>query len=168
MIHVCSLARVHDTVGETGARHLVTLLRNTAQIVRPDAVAEKDHLILSLDDIVQPMEGYVPPADAHVEKLVEFVTGWDRAAPLVVHCFAGISRSTAGAYVAACALNPDRDEMAIAQALRQASPTATPNARIVALADRFLSRRGRMIAAIESIGVGAFAAEGTPFRLDLE
>ena len=168
MIHVCSLARVHDTVGTTGARHLVTLLRNTGQIARPDCVAEKDHLILSLDDIVAPMEGYLPPAGEHVEKLIAFVSGWNRATPMVVHCFAGISRSTASAYVAACALNPARDEMQIAQALRRASPTATPNARIVALADELLKRNGRMIAAIESIGTGSFAAEGTPFRLDLE
>ena len=168
MIHVCSLARVHDTVDATGARHLVTLLRNTGQIVRPDRVAEKDHLILSLDDIVQPMEGYLPPAGEHVEKLIDFVSGWDRAAPLVVHCFAGISRSTAGAFVAACALNPDRDERQIARSIRRASPTATPNARIVALADDILERRGRMIAAIESIGVGAFATEAAPFRIDLE
>jgi predicted protein tyrosine phosphatase len=86
---------------------------------------------------------------------------------MVVHCFAGISRSTASAYVAACTLNPARDEMQIAQALRQASPTATPNARIVALADKLLKRQGRMIRAIQAIGPGAMASEGTPFRLDL-
>ncbi|MFZ0528573.1 MAG: protein tyrosine phosphatase, partial [Xanthobacteraceae bacterium] len=56
----------------------------------------------------------------------------------------------------------------IAQALRRASPTATPNRRIVSIADRLLGRDGRMIAAIETIGRGALAAEATPFRLDLE
>jgi predicted protein tyrosine phosphatase len=96
------------------------------------------------------------------------VRGWDRRAPLVVHCFAGISRSTASAFAAVCALNPQRDEDDIAQALRHASPTATPNIRIVSLADRLLGRDGRMIAAIETIGRGALAAEATPFKLDLE
>jgi predicted protein tyrosine phosphatase len=85
-----------------------------------------------------------------------------------MHCYAGISRSTAGAYVAACALNPRRDELAIARALRLASPTATPNYRIVALADQALGRAGRMTTAIEHIGRGAMAFEGDPFRLDLE
>ena len=66
----------------------------------------------------------------------------------MVHCYAGISRSTAGAFVTACALNPQRDEMTIARALRDASPTATPNIRIVSLADRMLGRDGRMVAAI--------------------
>jgi predicted protein tyrosine phosphatase len=167
MIHVCSLPRVHETVTATGARHLVTLLRDSTRLTRPDSIVADNHLILSLDDIVQDMDGYVPPGDEHVARLIDFVSGWDRAAPMVVHCFAGISRSTASAYVAACALNPARDEMRIAQALRQASPTATPNARIVALADRLMNRQGRMIRAIESIGAGAYATEGTPFRLDL-
>jgi len=52
--------------------------------------------------------------------------------------------------------------------LRRASPTATPNIRIVSLADRLLGRQGRMVAAIETIGRGLMATEGTPFRLDLE
>ena len=168
MIHVCSLARLHGTVEEAGARHIVTLLRNTDQVLRPVSVIEANHLILSMDDIVAPMDGYEPPADNHVERLLTFVTGWDRAAPMVVHCYAGISRSTAGAYVAACALNPKRDEMQIAQAIREASPTATPNARIVSIADRLLGRKGRMVRAIESIGPGSMAYEGTPFRLALD
>jgi predicted protein tyrosine phosphatase len=99
---------------------------------------------------------------------LRFVRSWDRAAPLVVHCYAGISRSTAGAFVTACALNPRRDELAIARALRAASHTATPNIRIVSLADRMLGRHGRMVTAIQSIGPGIAAYSSEPFRLDLE
>jgi predicted protein tyrosine phosphatase len=168
MIHVCSLSRLHRTVEETGARHIVTLLKDTDLVQRPDHVAADDHLILGVDDITMPLDGYVAPADEHVTRLLAFVRGWNRAAPLVVHCYAGISRSTAGAFVTACALNPGRDELTIARELRRASPTATPNRRIVSLADRLLGRSGRMIAAIETIGPGAAALEGTPFRLDLE
>jgi predicted protein tyrosine phosphatase len=168
MIHVCSLARLHETVETVGARHIVTLLRNTDQVVRPSVIVEQNHLILSMDDIIEDLEGYEAPAQTHVAQLLDFVGGWDRAAPLVVHCYAGISRSTAGAYVTACALNPKRDETQIAQAIRAASPTAMPNARIVALADEVLGRNGRMMRAIEAIGPGVSAYEGVPFRLDLE
>jgi predicted protein tyrosine phosphatase len=86
---------------------------------------------------------------------------------MVVHCFAGISRSTAGAYVAACALNPERDELQIAWEIRRASRTAQPNSRIVSIADRLLKRDGRMVHAIEAIGPGELATEGHPFRLDI-
>jgi predicted protein tyrosine phosphatase len=86
----------------------------------------------------------------------------------VVHCFAGISRSTAGAFIAACALNPSRDEGEVARLLRTASPTAQPNALLVSIADDLLGRNGRMIGAIESIGPAIPATEARPFRIDLE
>src|SRR5580704_16955496 len=129
MIHVCSLARLHDTVDETGARHVVTLLKDIHLVRRPPAIAETNHLVLRMDDISLPIDGYTEPGEDHVDELIRFVRGWDRAAPLVIHCYAGISRSTAGAYVAVCALNPHRDERTVAQQLRQASPSASPNIR---------------------------------------
>jgi predicted protein tyrosine phosphatase len=168
MIHVCSLARLHETVEDTGARHVVSLIGDEATVLRPPGVAPENHLLLRLHDISSPLDGYVLPVEAHVADLISFVRSWDRRAPLVMHCFAGISRSTASAYVGVCALNPNRDETSIAQALRRASPTATPNIRIVSLADKLLRRDGRMVTAIGSIGRGAFADEAVPFRLELD
>ena len=83
------------------------------------------------------------------------------------HCWAGISRSTAAAYIAACALAPDRDEAALALVAAGGLPSATPNARLVALADDLLGRQGRMVDAIRAIGRGCEAMEGTPFMLQL-
>jgi predicted protein tyrosine phosphatase len=168
MIHVCSLARLHDTVRETGARHVVTLIKDVTLVQRPGEIAAENHLLLDMDDINEHIDGYVMPAEQHIDDMLRFVRRWDRAAPLVVHCYAGISRSTAGAFVTACALNPQRDERQIARALRLASPTAYPNIRIVRLADRMLRRNGRMVLAIEDIGRGEMAHAAVPFRLDLE
>jgi predicted protein tyrosine phosphatase len=146
----------------------VSLIGDETRLERPASIAPENHLWLRLHDISAPLDGYIAPGEDHVADLIDFVRGWDRCAPLVVHCFAGISRSTASAYAAVCALNPARDEDDIAQALRRASPTATPNIRIVSLADRLLGRDGRMMAAIETIGRGVLAAEAAPFRLELE
>jgi predicted protein tyrosine phosphatase len=168
MIHVCSLSRLHRTVEDTGAQHVVTLLKDVDLVRRPDTIAPANHLVLGMDDITQPLTGYIAPADDHVMKLIAFVRRWNRTKPLVIHCYAGISRSTAGAFVAACALNPQRDEQSIAQALRRASATAAPNLRIVSLADLVLGREGRMTSAIELIGPAHAATEAEPFRLDLE
>ncbi len=168
MIHVCSLARLHDTVEETGARHVVTLLGNEDNVVRPPGVPPENHLWLNMHDIAAPLGGFITPETEHLERLVDFVCRWDRTSPLVLHCFAGISRSTAAAFVSVCVLNPGRDEFALARALRQASSTASPNTRIIMLADSLLRRNGRMAAAIGAIGRGSYATEGVPFRLDLE
>jgi predicted protein tyrosine phosphatase len=166
-LHVCSLALIGETVARTRARSLVTLLSPGTEIERPIEITPERHLYLGVSDIVEPTPGQVLPDAAHLDKLLRFVHAWDRAAPMLIHCFAGVSRSTAAAYVAACALEPKRDEFAVARALRAASPTATPNARLVALADDQLGRRGRMNEAIAGIGRGDACFEGAPFTLEL-
>src|SRR5436305_6412642 len=168
MIHVCSLARLHDTVRETGARHVVTLIKDISLVHRPATVAPENHLLLDIDDINEHIEGYVVPGVEHVGVLLRFVRAWDRGAPLVVHCYAGISRSTAGAFAAACALNPHRDEIAIARQIRAASPIASPNRLIVSLADKALGREGRMLRALDEMGPGSRLVEGRRFRVDLD
>lgn len=168
MIHVCSLARLHRTVEDTGARHVVTLLKDISLVERPAGIAPENHLHIDVDDITCPTDGYNHPCEDHVARLLKFVATWDRTAPIVIHCYAGISRSTASAFAAACALRPEHEELAIAQELRRLSPTAMPNSLIVSLADRILDRRGRMIAAIEAMGPGEVAYEADPFRLDLK
>jgi predicted protein tyrosine phosphatase len=168
MIHVCSLALLHEMVAQTGASHMVTLLRQTDRVQRPDCIAPANHLILALDDITAPIDGYTHPAEEHVNDLIGFVQRWNRSAPLVMHCYAGISRSTAGAFISACALNPGRDEFTVAQAIRKSSATAMPNILLVSHADRILRRNGRMIEAVMALGPGRPAEEGEPFCLTLE
>ena len=76
-----------------------------------------------------------------------------------------MSRSTAAAFILACQREPGLSEVDIAAALRSASPIATPNPLMVALADAALGRNGRMIAAIAAIGRGADYAPYTSFDL---
>ena len=168
MIHVCSLSRLHATIDETGARHIVTLLRLVDRVQRPTHIAPENHLVLAVDDITAPMDGYTAPAHEHVQRLINFVTAWDRKAPMVIHCYAGVSRSTASAFAAACALNPHRDEMLIARQIRAASPIANPNRLLVSLADKALGRDGRMLRALDDIGPASMMVEGKPFRVDLD
>ncbi|MGX5732709.1 tyrosine phosphatase family protein [Bosea thiooxidans] len=166
-LHVSSLSRLHETVAAVRASHVVTLINVGTVVERPPTISAERHLFLGMSDIAAPVDGHILPAQEHVARLICFVGDWDRQAPMVIHCWAGISRSTAAAFIAACTLRPDRDEEEVADALRAAAPSATPNARLVALADAALGRRGRMIRAIERIGRGADAFEGTPFAMPL-
>jgi predicted protein tyrosine phosphatase len=168
MIHVCSLAALPGTVKTVGASHVLTVMANVAQVQRPESVLPANHLKVQMDDIIEAVDGFVAPSDLHIEQVLNFVRGWDRSAPLVVHCYAGISRSTASAFAAACALNPHRDEIEIARQIRAASPIASPNRLIVSLADKALGREGRMLRALDEMGPGSMTVEGRPFRVDLE
>lgn len=124
-------------------------------------------LALTFHDIVEPRAGLVAPDEGHVQALLDFAKGWSMDAPLLIHCYAGISRSTATAYIIASALNPTLDESELAGLVRSLSPSATPNIRLVTLADGILGRNGRMVAAICAIGRGADAFEGEVFSLPL-
>jgi predicted protein tyrosine phosphatase len=168
MLHVCSLALLSETVRLTGASHILTVMANVAQVQRPASVLEINHLRVQVDDITELMDGFIAPSEAHIEQVLNFVRSWDRSAPMVVHCYAGISRSTASAFAAACALNPHRDEAEIARQIRAASPIASPNRLMVSLADKALGRKGRMIRALDEIGPGAMSVANQPFRVDLE
>src|ERR1700759_3937627 len=163
MIHVCSLAALPETVRLTHPSHVLTIMGNVDQVTRPVSVLPANHLKVAVDDITEPMDGYVMPSEEHVEQVLGFVRGWDRNAPLVIHCWAGVSRSTASAFAAACALNPHRDEVEIAKNLRAPSPIAPPNRLIVALADKALGREGRMVRALGEIGPATMIVEGKPF-----
>ena len=105
MIHVCSLARLHETVEGIGASHVVSLIGLEDRVDRPASIAPQNHLWLQMHDISEPLDGHIMPEEDHVAALIDFVRGWDRRAPLVVHCYMGISRSTASAYASVCALN---------------------------------------------------------------
>ena len=168
MIHVCSLAALPETVRLTGASHVLTVMANVEQVQRPHSVLAANHLKVSMDDITEQLDGFVAPSELHIEKVLNFVRGWDRNAPMVVHCYAGISRSTASAFAAVCLLNPHRDEIEIARQIRAASPIASPNRLIVGLADKALGREGRMLRALDEMGPGSMTVEGRPFRIDLE
>lgn len=166
-LHVCPLSRIEEMVAQTGARSLVSLLSPPTQVSRPDAIAPERHLHLALSDIVAPVEGHKLPREADVADLLRFARAWDRREPMLIHCYAGVSRSTAAAFIVACALAPEHPEGDFTRAIRAASPTATPNRLLVSLADDMLGRQGRMIEAVAAIGQGGDCFEGVPFALDL-
>jgi predicted protein tyrosine phosphatase len=167
MIIVCSLREAQNQISKHGAKRAMTILGPGTDLPRFDGVGHDDHLRLTFHDIAAPAPGLEPPQKRDMQELLDFVRGWDRSAPMVIHCWAGISRSTAAGYIAKCMLQPDADEFHLAQHLREVSPSATPNPMLIALADEALRRGGRMRRAIAEIGRGADAFEGKPFNLEI-
>lgn len=145
--------------------HVVTLTSGAVPDLGEDYAGQR--LALTFNDIIEPREDLILPDETHVRQLLDFARQWNRQAPLLIHCYAGVSRSTAAAFILASALQPDQDEARLAQDLRRLSPSATPNIRLIALADMMLGRDGRMEQAIRHIGRGVDAFEGAVFSLPL-
>jgi predicted protein tyrosine phosphatase len=167
-IIVSPLSRAPDLMAARKPSRVVSLLDPLSGFPRADHLHHDHHLKVPIHDITEVQAGWTAPMPVHVNRIVEFVTDWDRSAPMLIHCYAGISRSAATAFIAACVHNPGADEHEIAWTLRQASTIAWPNSRIVALADATLGRSGRMSAAIEAIGPGKSwqaVGENTPFEI---
>jgi predicted protein tyrosine phosphatase len=162
MLIVCGLADVEPLIAARRPSHLITLLDPATMIRTPAGLSPENHLRIGVNDIVEPMEEMIAPDEGVVARILAFGRSWDEARPMLVHCWAGISRSTATAFVLACERSPRADERAIAQALRRAAPHASPNRRIVALADELLGRRGRMIEAVDAMGEYDYLA-ASPF-----
>jgi predicted protein tyrosine phosphatase len=165
MIIVCGLSAVQAQVDKHGVGRVVSLLGPDTPHRKFEGITSDQHLKLTFHDVVEMMEGFSAPRATDAEKLVGFIDSWDRKKPLLIHCWAGISRSTASAYTALCMLRPKADEEELAFELRAASPSATPNRLIISYTDALLGRQGRMSRAIEKIGRGENAFEGTPFIL---
>ncbi|MDI6834527.1 MAG: tyrosine phosphatase family protein [Rhizobiaceae bacterium] len=167
-IVVSPLARIAEMAVRHKAREMISLLAEGQDFHRPGVIDPARHLKLGVNDIAFAGTGdLVAPQEVHVLQIIDFARNWDQAAPLVVHCWMGVSRSPAAALVASLAVRPDDDEMELTARLRQVSPYATPNARIVEIGDRLLGRGGRLVAAVKAIGRGADADGNAPFVLPL-
>jgi predicted protein tyrosine phosphatase len=151
MICVCSLFEMPDHVRVLRPSHLVSLVAPDEQPATPPEMDPALHLRISMHDICDPRPGEIVPDEEHLRSLVEFVATWEGERPLLLHCVAGISRSTAAALVA-LVLEHERRELEAARLLRRLAPHAWPNRRMIALADRLLGREGRLIEAREAMG----------------
>lgn len=162
---VCPLRDVETVVRFKKPSHLITLLDPHLMSESPRGFRPEGHLKIAVDDVWEPEDGMILPQAEMVGKILDFGKTWDASSPLLVHCWAGVSRSTATAFILACERNPEVSEAAIAQAMRKASSSATPNPLFVRLADDMLGRGGRMVDAVAAIGKGRYAYPGTPFEL---
>jgi predicted protein tyrosine phosphatase len=164
-IIVCSLSRLHEITRQHDASHVLTVINAGTKVTRPPTISPENHLFIGMSDILMPLDGHILPGEEHAQRVIDFARAWDRQKPMVVHCYAGVSRSTASAMIVLCALRPEIDPMAVAQDIRRLSPTATPNLRLIEAADKLLGKHGTMLNAAASIGRGADCFEGIPFKL---
>ncbi len=162
---ICPLRLIEETIAASGATRLISVVNPHLMPPTPTRIDPALHLRLPITDAM-PERGEGPhPARHHIERLMEFTLAWPRDAPILIHCFSGLNRSPAAAYIMLAALNPNVPETLIAYRLRAASETASPNRIMVGIADLVLQRHGFLSSAIELIGPGQPAAEGPSFLL---
>ena len=118
-------------------------------------------LRLHFHDVIEPLPGWTAPQRWDVELLLAFgrdlgVTGGaageePQRPHLLVHCHAGVSRSTAAAILILAQRDPARPARdAVGEVLR-VRPRAWPNLRMIEIGDALLGRDGEIVAAVRAL-----------------
>jgi predicted protein tyrosine phosphatase len=169
-ILVCPLSKVTELVASRRPGRVISLLDPGSTFPELGDRYSDRHLRLTFHD-VHVSAGYeTAPSRDDVLRIVEFLKSWDRRESVLIHCRAGISRSTAAGFIAACLSQPAVPELHLAKTLRRVAPTARPNQVMVQWGDDILDRQGRMSRAIldTSADLPWLALdEGEPFELPI-
>jgi predicted protein tyrosine phosphatase len=133
---------------EAGVTHVLSIL--DPGWPEPEALGAFDahrRLELRFHDVIEAGPGWIAPERLDVEQLLSFgrdLTGV-RGTHLLVHCHAGVSRSTAAATLILAQARPDRPAEEVLQAVVLQRSHAWPNLRILELGDALLDRRGEIV-----------------------
>jgi predicted protein tyrosine phosphatase len=154
---ICGL----DELGDHSARAVTHVL----SILDPDwpepqaffAYDPHHRTVLHFHDEIEPRPGVQLPRPKHIEDILAFGRALERdrierpQAHLLIHCHAGISRSTAAMTMLLAQAHPEEPEEAIFERLVGIRPKAWPNSLMIGFADDQLARGGRLTAGLRRL-----------------
>lgn len=149
-IYVTNLFDMPTHATSLGVGALVSIIQDEYQPDTPPGIDAARHHRVPVHDITQPMPAQVLATERHVADLIAFLDAWDADVPLLVHCYAGVSRSTATALVAHAMKTGE--PVASARLLREQAPHAAPNRHLITLADKLLDLHGALLDAVDTMG----------------
>ena len=141
-IQICSLetARETDHSIYDGVITIEDSLEDNPLRINSDLCLQ---LVLCFDDISLPVDEYILPQKKHIQKALEFAESIGNGS-LIIHCVAGISRSSAIALaIIAKSLGIGKEEEALKE-LQILNPYCLPNKLVVKLADEILGHEMKL------------------------
>ena len=102
MIYVSSLSALDSVAATLASFDLLTLLSPDHPPAEWSGPARGRHLRLAFHDIVEPVAGLIQPDRTTVEAILGFGRARGDRRAILIHCWAGISRSSAAAFMIAC------------------------------------------------------------------
>jgi len=147
---ICGLGELAG-FADTGVSHVLSIL--DPDWPEPEAFRlfpPHRRVVHRFDDVLAAGGDAAPPELADVAAILGWgdVLATERADHVLVHCHAGVSRSTAAAAMLIARDNPGREAEAF-DVVRRLRPRSWPNSRMLAIADRLLAREGALITALQ-------------------
>ena len=134
---VCGKNQVRKVVKRFAATHLLSLVDPEDRMPTPHRIARENHLSVKFDDVEEPDLPYAPTAP-DIEQIIRWIDRLPDNARLVIHCTAGVSRSTAVAFALLCQC------FGVERRLLEIRPQASPNALITAFLDDLFEMKGQL------------------------
>ncbi len=153
LLTICGIEELPEH-GPRAVTHVLSLLDPTwPELTSFASYGAHNRTTLRFHDIIDPDPGMTMPTPDHVREILAFGSALEAEAEakprhLLVHCHAGISRSTAAMLSLMAQVNPDEAEDQLFARLREIRPQAWPNSAMVGFADEQLGREGRLVAAL--------------------
>jgi predicted protein tyrosine phosphatase len=148
-ISICGLDEIADFVG-SGISHTLSILDPGW----PDPEIFGEFIgcrreMFRFDDVIDEGVPFTAPSEADMRRLLALGQRLQGGAVcrLLIHCHAGISRSTAAAATLLAQFHPGREDEAFGEVAR-VRPWSWPNSRMIEFADALLERGGDLVAAM--------------------
>ena len=153
-ITICGIPELGKHSAAAGVTHVLSFLGpNSPDPPELAEFAPHRRLILRFHDVIEPRPDHIAPTRGDVERLLIFgrEVSETPGAHLLVHCRAGVSRSTATAALILIQANPEWRARAALDAVAAIRPRAWPNLLILEFGDAVLGRNGEIVAAAAAI-----------------
>jgi predicted protein tyrosine phosphatase len=150
-VTICGIPELH-LHAQSSVSHILSIIdTHEPRPVALDHYGTVDHELIRFDDIVAEYPGFEACTEAHIVRLLQF---GERAhknptGHVLVHCHAGVSRSTAAAAILMSQFSPGEEEAAFLKLL-QLRKHGWPNTRMVEFADKLLDRKGAMLEGLKA------------------
>lgn len=150
-ITICGIPELGEHC-QAGVTHVLSILDPGW----PDPAAFRDfpahrREALRFDDAIEAGFGVVLPTERDVAQLLEYGREVMAAGPdthLLIHCHAGISRSTASATLLLAQADPTREAADIVAEIARLRPRAWPNLLLLEYGEAALGRKGELTVAV--------------------
>ena len=145
-VTICGIPELPQHVGASVTHVLSIIDTHEPRPSALDGYRNIEHELIRFDDIVAEYPGFEACTQRHIEKLLKFGerVHANPTGHVLVHCHAGISRSTAAAAILMSQFTPGNEEEAFLKLL-ELCKHGWPNTRMVEFADRLLDRKGALM-----------------------
>ncbi|MSP76620.1 MAG: protein-tyrosine-phosphatase [Rhodospirillaceae bacterium] len=150
-VTICGIPELPQHVG-AGISHVLSIIdTHEPRPVVLDQYLGIDHELIRFDDIVAEYPGFEACTQHHIERLLKFGerVHANPSGHVLVHCHAGVSRSTAAAAILMTQFTPGNEEAAFLKLL-ELRKHGWPNTRMVEFADRLLDRKGALLKGLQA------------------